>query len=68
MKHQPSVFILTSCLSPFEQQDNCDKANVQIQAKLETNELHQSKIAEIIEYNNNANSSRQFELVYKDYR
>jgi hypothetical protein len=49
------------------QQDNCDEADVQISAILETNELHQSKIAEIIEYNN-ANSSRQFELVYKDYR
>ena len=49
------------------QQDNCGEADVQINAKLETNELHQSKIAEIIEYNN-ANSTRQFELVYKDYR
>ncbi len=49
------------------QQDNCGEADVQINAKLETNELHQSKIAEMIEYNN-ANSSRQFELVYKDYR
>jgi hypothetical protein len=48
-------------------QDNCDEADVQISATLETNELHQSKIAEIIEYNN-ANSSRQFDLVYKDYR
>ena len=53
------------CWQP--QQDNCDEADVQINAKLEANELHQSKIAEIIEYNN-ANSSRQFELVYKDYR
>ncbi|KAL3808365.1 hypothetical protein ACHAXA_006590, partial [Cyclostephanos tholiformis] len=51
----------------FTINDNCDEADVQISAILETNELHQSKIAEIIEYNN-ANSSRQFEVVYKDYR
>jgi predicted XRE-type DNA-binding protein len=51
----------------FCQQDNCDEADVQINAILETNELHQSKIAEIIEYDN-GNSSHQFELVYKDYR
>ena len=51
----------------YWQQDNCDEAGVQVNAILETNELHQSKIAEIIEYNN-ANSSHQFEFVYKDYR
>ena len=67
--HRPSLFILTSPLSSVYllQKDNCNEANVQINAKLETNELHQSKIAEIIEYNH-ANSSRQFELFYKDYR
>ena len=64
--HRPSFFVLTSHLLSVAQ-DNCDEADVQISAILETNELHQSKIAEIIEYNN-ANSSRQFELVYKDYR
>jgi hypothetical protein len=66
--HRPIFFRFNSgiyCL--LRQQDNCDEADVQISATLETNELHQSKIAEIIEYNN-ANSSRQFEFVYKDYR
>jgi hypothetical protein len=67
--HWLSLFVLTLPLLYIYllQQDNCDESDVQINAKLETNELHQSKIAEIIEYNN-ANSTRQFELVYKDYR